>query len=176
MGELAHALFELIFGDGEIDDADFFGALYSDPERLRGFLTAMSGVSAGPAAQIALMHRELVETRKWLTEQEFLNALSFCMLLPGPEATQLATYIGWLMHGTRGGVWAGVLFVLPSLLILTLLSWLYMVHGQHAVVAGLFYGIKPAVTALVLQAAVRMVLRVVHAAWFTPVLAGGVLG
>jgi len=114
----------------------------------------------GPAGQIALMHAELVERRRWISEKRFLHALNYCMLLPGPEAQQLATYMGWLMHGTRGGVWAGVLFVLPSLLILTLLSWLYMVHGQHAVVAGLFYGIKPAVTALVLQAAVRMGSRV----------------
>jgi chromate transporter len=114
----------------------------------------------GPAGQIALMHAELVERRRWISEQRFLHALNYCMLLPGPEAQQLATYMGWLMHGTRGGVWAGVLFVLPSLLILTLLSWLYMVHGQHPVVAGLFYGIKPAVTALVLQAAVRMGSRV----------------
>ncbi len=110
----------------------------------------------GPAGQIALMHAELVERRRWICEKRFLHALNYCMLLPGPEAQQLATYMGWLMHGTRGGVWAGVLFVLPSLLILTGLSWLYMVHGQHPVVAGLFYGIKPAVTALVLQAAVRM--------------------
>ena len=110
----------------------------------------------GPAGQIALMHAELVERRRWISEKRFLHALNYCMLLPGPEAQQLATYMGWLMHGTRGGVWAGALFVLPSLLILTGLSWLYMVHGQHAVVAGLFYGIKPAVTALVLQAAVRM--------------------
>jgi len=114
----------------------------------------------GPAGQIALMHAELVERRRWISEKRFLHALNYCMLLPGPEAQQLATYMGWLMHGTRGGVWAGVLFVLPSLLILTGLSWLYMVHGQHAVVAGLFYGIKPAVTALVLQAAVRMGSRV----------------
>ncbi len=110
----------------------------------------------GPAGQIALMHAELVERRRWISEKRFLHALNYCMLLPGPEAQQLATYMGWLMHGTRGGVWAGVLFVLPSLLILTGLSWLYMVHGQHPVVAGLFYGFKPAVTALVLQAAVRM--------------------
>lgn len=114
----------------------------------------------GPAGQIALMHAELVERRRWISEKRFLHALNYCMLLPGPEAQQLATYMGWLLHGTRGGVWAGVLFVLPSLLILVLLSWLYMVHGQHPVVAGLFYGIKPAVTALVLQAAVRMGSRV----------------
>ena len=119
----------------------------------------------GPAGQIALMHAELVERRRWISEKRFLHALNYCMLLPGPEAQQLATYMGWLMHGTRGGVWAGVLFVLPSLLILTGLSWLYMVHGQHPVVAGLFYGIKPAVTALVLQAAVRMGSRVLNNAF-----------
>ena len=110
----------------------------------------------GPAGQIALMHAELVERRRWISEKRFLHALNYCMLLPEAQAQQQATYMGWLMHGTRGGVWAGVLFVLPSLLILTGLSWLYVVHGQHPVVAGLFYGIKPAVTALVLQAAVRL--------------------
>lgn len=114
----------------------------------------------GPAGQISIMHAELVERQRWISEKRFLHALNYCMLLPGPEAQQLATYLGWLMHGARGGIWAGVLFVLPSLLILTLLSWLYMAHGQNAVLVGLFYGIKPAVTALVLQAAVRMGSRV----------------
>src|SRR5205809_1746691 len=80
----------------------------------------------GPAGQIALMHHELVERRRWISEKRFLHALDFCMLLPGPEAQQLATYIGWLMHRTRGGIAAGVLFVLPSLAILVALSWLYL--------------------------------------------------
>jgi len=116
----------------------------------------------GPAGQIALMHEELVVRRKWLSEKRFLHALNYCMVLPGPEAQQLATYIGWLMHKTRGGVAAGVLFVLPSLFLLMGLSWLYIAYGQVTWVAGLFYGIKPAVAAIVLQAAYRIGSRVLH--------------
>jgi chromate transport protein ChrA/rhodanese-related sulfurtransferase len=103
----------------------------------------------GPAGQIAIMHRELVEQRRWISEKRFLHALNYCMLLPGPEAQQLATYIGWLMHRTWGGVVAGVLFVLPSLFILIGLSWVYLAFGDVPLVAGLFYGIKPAVAAIV---------------------------
>jgi len=110
----------------------------------------------GPAGQIAIMHTELVERRRWISEGRFLHALNYCMLLPGPEAQQLATYIGWLLHRTWGGVAAGVLFVLPSLLILIALSWIYAAYGNLPVVAGLFYGIKPAVTAIVLHAAHRI--------------------
>jgi chromate transporter len=110
----------------------------------------------GPAGQIAIMHEELVVRRRWLSEKRFLHALNYCMVLPGPEAQQLATYIGWLMHKTRGGIAAGVLFVLPSLFLLIALSWLYIAYGQVAWVAGLFYGIKPAVTAIVIQAAHRI--------------------
>ncbi len=114
----------------------------------------------GPAGQIALMHTELVERRRWISERRFLHALNYCMLLPGPEAQQLATYIGWLLHRSWGGIVAGLLFVLPSLLLLVLLSWVYVRFGDVPVVAGLFYGIKPAVTALVLQAAHRIGTRV----------------
>jgi chromate transporter len=110
----------------------------------------------GPAGQIAIMHHELVEVRRWISEKRFLHALNFCMLLPGPEAQQLAIYLGWLMHRTWGGVVAGLLFILPSLLILILLSWVYLVYGDVTWVAGIFYGIKPAVTAIVLNAAYRM--------------------
>ena len=110
----------------------------------------------GPAGQIAIMHAELVERRRWISERRFLHALNYCMVLPGPEAQQLATYIGWLMHRTRGGIAAGVLFVLPSLLMLIGLSWLYLAFGHVGWVAGLFYGIKPAVTAIVLQATLRI--------------------
>jgi chromate transporter len=110
----------------------------------------------GPAGQIAIMHQELVERRRWISEKRFMHALNYCMLLPGPEAQQLATYIGWLMHKTRGGIAAGLLFVLPSLLILIGLSWLYIAFGDMALVAGVFYGIKPAVTAIVLQAVHRI--------------------
>jgi chromate transporter len=110
----------------------------------------------GPAGQIALMHAELVERRRWISEQRFLHALNYCMLLPGPEATQLAVYIGWLLHKTRGGIVAGVLFVLPSLIILIALSWIYMAYGQVPAVAGVMNGIKPAVVAIVLAAAWRI--------------------
>jgi len=110
----------------------------------------------GPAGQIAIMHNELVERRRWLSERRFLHALNYCMLLPGPEAQQLATYIGWLMHRTLGGIVAGVLFVLPSLLILIVLSWLYIGFGDLPLLSGLFQGIKPAVTAIVLHAAWRI--------------------
>jgi chromate transporter len=110
----------------------------------------------GPAGQIAMMHQELVERRRWLSEGRFLHALNFCMVLPGPEAQQLATYIGWLMHRTWGGIVAGTLFVLPSLFILIALSWIYIAFGETTLVAGLFFGIKPAVTAIVLHAAWRI--------------------
>ncbi len=119
----------------------------------------------GPAGQIAVMHRELVEERRWISERRFLHALNYCMVLPGPEAQQLATYIGWLMHRTWGGIAAGALFVLPSLLILILLSWTYVAYGDVHWVAGLFYGIKPAVTAIVVQAAHRIGSRVLKNAW-----------
>ncbi len=110
----------------------------------------------GPAGQIAIMHQELVERRRWISEHRFLHALNYCMLLPGPEAQQLATYIGWLMHGTWGGILAGGLFVLPSLFILIVLGWIYMAFGQVPAVAGVLYGIKPAVTAIVVFAAYRI--------------------
>ena len=110
----------------------------------------------GPAGQIAIMHQELVERGRWISERRFLHALNYCMVLPGPEATQLATYIGWLMHRTWGGIVAGTLFVLPSLFILIALSWIYMAYGNVPVVAGTLYGIKPAVTAIVLFAAYRI--------------------
>ena len=110
----------------------------------------------GPAGQIAVMHRELVEERRWISEQRFLHALNYCMLLPGPEAQQLATYIGWLMHRTWGGITAGVLFVLPSLLLLIALSWVYLVYGQVGWVAAVFWGVKSAVAAIVLHALLRI--------------------
>jgi chromate transporter len=119
----------------------------------------------GPAGQIAIMHAELVERRRWISEKRFLHALNYCMLLPGPEAQQLATYLGWLLHRTWGGIVAGVLFVLPSLFILIGLSWIYLRFGDVPVVAGIFYGIKPAVTALVLQAAYRIGTRALKNRW-----------
>lgn len=110
----------------------------------------------GPAGQISMMHQELVEKRRWISEHRFLHALNYCMVLPGPEAQQLATYIGWLMHGTWGGIMAGVLFVLPSLLILLGLTWVYLAFGQLPIVAGILYGIKPVVVAIVIHAAYRI--------------------
>jgi chromate transporter len=127
----------------------------------------------GPAGQIAIMHHDLVETKRWISERRFLHALNYCMVLPGPEAQQLATYIGWLMHRTWGGVVAGALFVLPSLLLLIALSWLYMAHGNVPAIAGILYGIKPAVVAIVLHAAWRIGSRALrHAAlWVISALA-----
>jgi len=110
----------------------------------------------GPAGQIAIMHRELVERRGWISERRFLHALNYCMVLPGPEAQQLATYIGWLLHGTWGGIVAGGLFVLPSLAILVALSWIYVTFGTLPAVAAVLYGVKPAVVAIVLAAAWRI--------------------
>lgn len=110
----------------------------------------------GPAGQIALMHKELVEKRRWISENHFLHALNFCMLLPGPEAQQLATYLGWRMHGWRGGLAAGVLFILPSVFILFGLSWLYMAGGHLPWLAAIFYGLLPAVIAVVAEAVIRI--------------------
>ncbi|HET7729793.1 MAG TPA: chromate efflux transporter [Usitatibacter sp.] len=125
-------------------------------EALRFWLRLGFVSFGGPAGQIAIMHRELVERRAWISERRFLHALNYCMVLPGPEAQQLATYIGWLMHGTRGGIVAGGLFVLPSLAILIALSWMYVRFGQVPAVAALLYGVKPAVVAIVLAAAWRI--------------------
>ena len=121
------------------------------------FWTKLGFISfGGPAGQIAVLHQELVEKRRWISERRFLHALNYCMLLPGPEAQQLVTYIGWLMHRSWGGILAGSLFVLPSLLILIALSWVYITFGQVPWIAAIFFGIKPAVTAIVLHAAVRI--------------------
>ena len=119
----------------------------------------------GPAGQIAIMHQELVEHRRWISERRFLHALNYCMLLPGPEAQQLATYLGWLMHRTSGGLIAGGLFVLPSLLILIALSWVYVAFGHLTWIMSLFYGIKPAVAAIVLHAAFRIGSRALKNSW-----------
>src|SRR5882672_5312328 len=116
----------------------------------------------GPAGQIAVMHQELVDRRRWISERRFLHALNYCMLLPGPEAQQLATYIGWLMHRTWGGIVAGGLFVLPSLVILTALSWAYLVYGNTPLDAAVFFGVKPAVVAIGAFAAYRIGRRVLH--------------
>ena len=122
----------------------------------------------GPAGQIALLHRELVERRRWLSERRYLHALNYCMLLPGPEAMQLATYLGWLMHGVPGGLIAGGLFVLPSVAVLTALASLYALWGQLPVIASVFAVLKPAVLAIVIMAAWRIGKRTLR----TPLLVG----
>ncbi len=110
----------------------------------------------GPAAQIALMHKEVVDDRKWLSEQQFLNALSFCMLLPGPEAMQLATYAGWRLHGTIGGLIAGLLFVIPGAAVIMALAAIYSIYGNVPLVDALFYGIRAAVLVIVVEALLRV--------------------
>ena len=125
----------------------------------------------GPAGQIAMMHEALVQKHRWISDKRFLHALNYCMLLPGPEAQQLATYIGWLMHRTWGGILAGLLFVLPSLVLLITLSWVYVAWGHLPVLAGLFFGIKPAVAALVLQATHRLGSRALKNRWMWTIAA-----
>jgi len=123
----------------------------------------------GPAGQIAIMHRELVDRRGWISESRFLHALNFCMFLPGPEATQLAIYIGWLLHGTKGGIVAGTLFVLPSIVVLWSLSFLYVSFAGLGWVAAVFYGLKAAVVAIVAHAMVRIAKRSLKNAAFVAI-------
>jgi len=130
---------------------------YRDMARVFGRIGLLS--FGGPAAQIALMHRELVEIRDWLSEARFLNALSFCMLLPGPEAMQLATYAGWRLGGTRGGLLAGGLFVLPGAIVILILASLYAAYGQVPLVAALFLGIKATVIIIVIEALMKVAKR-----------------
>lgn len=125
----------------------------------------------GPAGQIALMHRELVEKRRWISEGRFMQALNYCMLLPGPEAQQLAVYIGWLMHRTWGGVVAGVLFVLPGMIVLGILSWVYVRYQNASFIAATFFGLKAAMLAIVIEAVVRIGRRALKSR-FHLVLAG----
>ncbi len=134
-------------------------------EALRYWLKLGCISFGGPAGQIAIMHEDLVERRRWISEGRFLHALNYCMLLPGPEAQQLATYIGWLLHRTWVGIADGGLFVLTSLLLLIALSWIYVAFGHVPAIAGIFYGIKPAVTALVVQAAWRVGSRTLRNGW-----------
>src|SRR5438552_5463929 len=128
----------------------------SEREAFRVWLRVALLSFGGPAGQIAVMHRILVEEKRWISERRFLHALNYCMLLPGPEAQQLATYIGWLMHKTRGGIIAGALFVLPGAVSIMVLSWIYALYGRVGIVSALFFGLKCAVLAVVLQAVVRI--------------------
>src|SRR3954469_19762959 len=126
----------------------------------------------GPAGQIAVMHRILVEELHWVSETRFLHALNYCHLLPGPEAQQLATYIGWLMHRTLGGLIAGVLFVIPGVIALMALSWIYVIWGDVTVVAGLFFGLKAAVLAVVIEAVLRVGRRALKSRLAVAIAAG----
>src|SRR5437764_11487923 len=110
----------------------------------------------GPTGQIAIMQTELVEKKKWISQSRFLHALNYCMLLPGPEAQQLATYIGWLLHKTAGGIVAGALFVIPSMFVLWTLSFIYAAYGSVPWIAAIFYGLKPVVVAIVVAAVIRI--------------------
>src|SRR5215207_5923247 len=130
------------------------GIAFRDAVRVWARVAALS--FGGPAGQIAVMHRILVEEKRWIGENRFLHALNYCMLLPGPEAQQLATYIGWLMHRTRGGIVAGGLFILPGVIAIMGLSWIYALYGKLGIVSALFFGLKAAVLAIVLQAVVRI--------------------
>jgi chromate transporter len=130
------------------------GVSWSEAFRVWLRVAALSFV--GPAGQIAVMHRILVEEKRWISETRFLHALNYCMLLPGPEAQQLATYVGWLMHRTAGGLMAGLLFILPGIVAIMALSYIYAAFGQVGIVAALFFGLKAAVLAIVVEAVVRV--------------------
>jgi chromate transporter len=139
-----------------VSDADVYGRHVSFGEALR-FWVKLGFISfGGPAGQIAIMHRELVERRRWIGEERFLHALNYCMLLPGPEAQQLAIYIGWLMHRTWGGIVAGAFFVIPSIFVLLGLSYVYAAHGNVPAVAGVLAGFKPVVVAIVVEAVIKI--------------------
>src|SRR5215218_388198 len=128
----------------------------------------------GPAGQIAIMHRELVEKRRWISENQYLRTLNFCMLLPGPEAQQVATYIGWRLHGTLGGVVAGAFFVIPSIFVLWLLSYLAAAHSDVPAITGLLYGVQPVVIAIVVEAVLRIGKRTLnHGVLFAFAVRGG---
>src|SRR5262245_12546822 len=133
-------------------------------EALRAWTRVALLSFGGPAGQIAVIHRIIVEEKRWISEERFLHALNFCMLLPGPEAQQLATYIGWLMHGTRGGLVAGGLFVLPGFIAIMVFSLIYALWGYQPLIAGLFLGLKAAVVALIVEAILRISRRALRSA------------
>src|SRR5712675_3637831 len=144
------------------DILESHGVSFREATRVWGRVALLS--FGGPAGQIAVMHRILVEEKRWIGETRFLHALIYCMLLPGPEAHELAIYIGWLLHRIRGGILSGTLFVLPGLVSLSLLSWIYAVFGSVGPVAAAFFGLKAAVLAVVLEAIVRVGKRALKSA------------
>src|SRR5436189_2958350 len=137
-------------------DSQATGHGVSEREAFRVWLRIALLSFGGPAGQIAVMHRILVEEKRWISERRFLHALNYCMLLPGPEAQQLATYIGWLMHRTRGGIVAGGLFIVPGIVSILALSYIYAGWGRVPIIQALFFGLKAAVLAIVLEAVVRI--------------------
>lgn len=143
-------------------DHDFSAGRVSMKEACRYWFKLGLISFGGPAGQISIMHQELVEKRRWISERRFLHAVNYCMLLPGPEATQLAIYIGWLMHGVRGGIVAGMLFFLPAFLLLSLLAGIYLTYGDMPLIKAVFDGIKPVVVAIVFFAAWRIGVRVLR--------------
>lgn len=168
-----------------VDALTDWGVRMSDGERSHGVSFAEAvrvwtkiGLASfgGPAGQIAVMHRVLVEEKRWVSEQRFLHALNFCMLLPGPEAQQLATYVGWLLHGVRGGLLAGGLFILPGFVSILALSVVYVVFAGAGVVAGIFLGLKAAVLAVVIEAVVRIGRRVLKNAVMVGIAASSFVG
>src|SRR5687767_4125952 len=130
----------------------------------------------GPAGQISVMHRVLVEEKRWISEERFLHALSYCMLLPGPEAQQLATYIGWLLHGTRGGLVAGLLFILPGFVAILGLSFVYVLWEGQPLLEGVFLGLKAAVIALVIDALLRIGRRALRSTTARAIALGALVG
>src|SRR3982075_1770285 len=142
---------------GNLDDARSGSTRHPNFSEALRFWLKLGFISfGGPTGQIAVMHAELVEKKKWISEARFLHALNYCMLLPGPEAQQLAIYIGWLLHKTWGGIVAGALFVIPSIFILWILSYIYVAFGHVPSIAAIFYGLKPAVLAIVAAAVIRI--------------------
>ncbi|MBY5412558.1 chromate transporter, partial [Rhizobium leguminosarum] len=135
-------------------DTPSHGITFGEAVRVWARVAALS--FGGPAGQIAVMHRIIVEEKRWIGETRFLHALNYCTLLPGPEAQQLAIYIGWLLHKTRGGLVAGILFVLPGVVAIMALSWIYAIFGNVGAVQALFFGLKAAVLAIVLEAVLRI--------------------
>src|SRR3954467_14502381 len=146
-------------------------AAVSFGEALRFWLKLGFISFGGPAGQIAVMHRELVEQKRWISEKRFLHALNYCMLLPGPEAQQLATYIGWLLHRTWGGIVAGGLFVAPGVLVMLVLSWVYVRYSSLGPVAALFFGLKAAVLAVVVEAVLRIGRRALRSGFMVAIAA-----